>query len=136
VVKGENNRPYYTYDYWSVPIIHEIGRFSYYKILDWAPGHKAIQIGTDYGGEGRRAYEETIDSVSFDCKQSIDLLYYECQKARLKLKIMCNGSGDYVEEKDGRYTDNNKSTFYSQKYIETLTEEQRKNWFKDEVDKL
>jgi hypothetical protein len=114
------------YDYDNVPMIHSIdmhGGVTYYDVL---AGRKSriIKIGCDYGHLYDEAWAETVDSVSSDCKKTIDTL-----KDSGVLYNRCQGNGKIVEEKDGYYT-KDKDSFYAASYIGAMTEPQRSNWLK------
>ncbi len=126
-----SGRKYKTYEYWNLPLIHNLDLHGGVTSFDILYGD-TVRIGCDYGHLDDRPWEESVDSVSMDCKGSIDRLFFEVGQEGVEYLINCQGNGNLTGEQDGRYTSNNKSSFYSNKYIETLTEEQRKNWFKNE----
>lgn len=111
----------------SLPIIHDIhmhGGVTHYDIIS---GRKSriVKIGCDYGHLHDNAADETIDSVSRDCRDSIDAL-----KNMDILYNMCQGDGSLTEEKDGYYSPD-KDRFYSAKYIDAMPETQKTNWLKN-----
>lgn len=101
IAKKERSEKRYFYQYWGLPVIHDLemhGGVTYYDIIGEGAS-KRIKIGCDYNHLYDEPWSEDIRSVSQDCKHSIDLLKQE--------NIMfnrCGFGGKLVNEEDGIYS--------------------------------